>query len=75
MHHWFYEWGWEGSSYKENTCQRNVPVAGVQDFEDHFYSLLFRYSFVLLVIHQGPRVDVCPRASPKVFTLEEETEN
>lgn len=57
---------------QEDTCQRNVPVAGVQDFEDHFYFLLFRSSFVILVIHQGPRVDVCPRASPKVLALEEE---
>lgn len=51
------------------THQRDVPVAGVQDFKDHFYSLFLRGAFIVPVIHQCPGVDVRPSTSAEVLTL------
>lgn len=68
------EHGRRGLRCEEDTCQRNVPVAGVQDFEDHFDSLLFRSAFVLLVVYQGARVDVGSGASAQVIALRGQAE-
>lgn len=34
---------------KEKTCQRNVSVAGVQDFEEDFNLFFILISFILII--------------------------
>jgi len=59
---------------KEKTCQRNVSVAGVQDFEEDFNLFFILISFILIIfVVENPGVNLRSRPSSKMFPLRHNT--
>lgn len=59
---------------KRNTCQRNISVTGVQNFEEHFNLFFILISFILIIfVVENPWVNLCSCPSSKVFTLRQNT--